>query len=93
MPASVVLTQYSSLVDRYIIVLNHSCIFDFHNIPTSHSGTSTEQPEVAIPSLGCFMIFITHYSQTECHHKQPNPQCTVWHVCAITESTQELLTD
>ena len=35
MPTSVVLTQYSSLVDRYIIVLNHSCILDLHLPSTS----------------------------------------------------------
>ena len=41
-PASVVLTQYSSLVDRYIIVLNHSCILDFHLPSTSCKPRANE---------------------------------------------------
>ena len=42
MPASVVLTQYSSLVDRYIIVLSHSCIFDLHLPSTSCKPRANE---------------------------------------------------
>ena len=42
MPASVVLTQYSSLVDRYIIVLNHSCILYLHLPSTSCKPRANE---------------------------------------------------